>query len=129
MTKKKNKRTKAKSIEFQAFSKHSSELHEALNDGVITSLAWKLFQYKVFSHSTVEIVTNPMLSAPEKATKLVGAMIKVIKTDRDNLKIILDQCNRFLELGPVVEQMKEEYEKLKDVCPGFKEGTIFLINN
>ena len=120
MTKKKNKRTKAKSIEFQAFSKHSSELHEALNDGVITSLAWKLFQYKVFSHSTVQIVTNSMLSTPENATKLVSALLKVIKTDEDKFTIILEQCNQSLELHPVVERMVKEYEKLRD---SFREDT------
>ena len=48
-------------------------------------IVWKLFEDKYSPHSIVEFVTNSMLSTLEKATKCVGAVIKAIKTEEDNL--------------------------------------------
>ena len=122
-TNKKTKKLRKKSLELQAFVKHSSELHEVLNDGVLTRLAWDLFQAEIFSQATRTNITHVMLSESDKATKLVGAIIQSIKSDNSNLLTILDCCDKYLELKPVVMRMREEYDHLKDVSPGFKNGT------
>ncbi len=122
-TNKKAKRPRKKSLELQAFVKHSSELHQVLNDGVVTRLAWDLFQAEIFSQATRNNITHVMLSESDKASKVVGALIQSIKSDGSNLLTILDSCDEHIELRPVVMRMREEYDHLKDVLPGFKDGT------
>ncbi len=121
-TNKKAKKLRKKSLELQAFVKHSSELHEILNDGVGSRLAWDLFQAEIFSQATRTNITHVMLSESDKATKLVGALIQSIKSDNSNLQTILDCCGKYIELRPVIDRMREEYDNLKDVLPGFKDG-------
>lgn len=124
MNRKKTKKTKSKSLELQAFSKHSSELHEALNDGVMARLVWDLFAEKVFSHATCINILNVMLSVPDKATKLVSALLKVLKTDNNKFTAILNCCDRYLELKPIVNRVREECKELElqNVLPKFPSG-------
>ncbi len=123
MTNKKAKKTKSKPLEVQAFIKHSSELHEALNDGVMTRLAWDLFSAEIFSDATRSNITNNSnISENERASKFVSALGKVIKSNNTKFTVTLGKCYGYLELKPVVTRILQEYETLKDVCPGFKAG-------
>ncbi len=97
----------------QAFTSHSSELHDALNDGVISRLVWDLVQDHIFSRTNVEMITHVTLSTPEKATKLVSTLMSVIESDSNNLVRVLELCSVYQELEPVVERIQEDYKQLR----------------
>ena len=121
-SRKRTKKRKENPSELQAFIKHSSELHAALNDGVLIRLTWDLCQNEVLSQAAVSNITHEMLSESAKATKLVGTLLKSIRADNSKFIPILKCCSTYLELKPVVTRIRQDYKLLCDIQPGFKSG-------
>ena len=105
-SKKKTKSPKPKSPELQAFVKHSSQLHGALNGGILIRLAWDLHQGGILSRSAVETITHEMLSDSKQASKLVNVLERSISTEFLYFDIICDSCSKYIELESTIDRMK-----------------------